>query len=169
MIRFVHIPKTAGVSICRAIAQLPGHRRIDNRAAYVFSCVRNPYDRAVSLYYFLKDRSEQYKAQFMAEGETVNSFWTEKASHIRPITFTQPQAAWLKKAGNIDMLLRYETLADDWPAFAKKHNLPDLLHKNKSRQRPVIPWQEELSDESVAIIGKLYADDFAKLEYERLI
>ena len=170
MLEFIHIPKTAGVSICKAIGQAPGHRppSATNRKAFVFSCVRNPYDRAVSLFYFLRDRSPEYKAQFMADGETVNSFWTEKASHIRPITFTQPQKAWLQDIERIDKLIRFETLAEDWAEMQQAFNLPDLEHKNGDTSRPATPWQDELTEESIAKIGELYADDFEHLNYERL-
>ena len=105
----------------------------------------------------------------MAEGETVNSFWTEKASHIRPITFTQPQKAWLQDIDRIYKLIRFETLAVDWAEIQQTFNLPALEHKNGDTSRPATPWQDELSDESIAKIGELYADDFEHLNYERLI
>ena len=168
MLEFIHIPKTAGVSICKAIGQVPGHRRNAAPSLFVFSCVRNPYDRAVSLYYFLRDKSPEYKAQFMEDGETVNSFWTEKASHIRPITFTQPQTAWLQDIERIDKLIRFETLVEDWTKMQQAFNLPELEHKNANTSRPATPWQDELTDESIAIIGELYADDFERLNYERI-
>ena len=105
----------------------------------------------------------------MADGETVNSFWTEKASHIRPITFTQPQMKWLQAVERIDKLIRFETLAGDWEQFALEHDLPVLIHKNQNGSRPSTPWQEELTAESIAMIGELYADDFEHFNYERIL
>ena len=147
-----------------------GHAPIMNPKAkdFIFSCVRNPYDRAASMFYYLTDMCPPYRKQFMADGETVNSFWTEKASHIRPITFTQPQAAWLKDIERIDKLIRFETLAEDWAEMQQSFDLPDLEHKNANTSRPATPWQDELSDESIASIGELYADDFEHLNYERI-
>lgn len=170
MLRFFHIPKTAGMSICKAMGIPAGHRRIMNQkpSDFVFSCVRNPYDRAVSLFYYLADKSPEYKKQFMTDGETVNSFWTEKAMHIRPITFSQPQKAWLQAIERIDKLIRFETLAADWAEMQQAFNLPDLEHKNGDTSRPATPWQDELTTESIAKIGELYADDFDYLGYERL-
>ena len=170
MLRFFHIPKTAGMSICNAMGIPAGHRRIMNPKPndFIFSCVRNPYDRAVSLFYYLTDNCPPYAKQFMAEGETVNSFWTEKASHIRPITFTQLQKAWLQDIERIDKLIRFETLAEDWAEMQQTFNLPALEHKNGDTSRPVTPWQEELTSESIAKIGELYAEDFVNLNYERL-
>ena len=171
MLRFFHIPKTAGMSICNAMGIPAGHRPIMNPKPnhFIFSCVRNPYDRAASLFYYLTDNCPPYTKQFMAEGETVNSFWTEKASHIRPITFTQPQKAWLQDIERIDKLIRFETLAEDWAEMQLAFDLPALEHKNGDTSRPATPWQDELSDESIAKIGELYAEDFEHLNYERLV
>ena len=170
MLRFFHIPKTAGMSICNAMGIPAGHAPIMNPKAndFVFSCVRNPYDRAVSMFYYLTDKCPPYRKQFMQDGETVNSFWTEKASHIRPITFTQAQTAWLQDIERIDKLIRFETLAEDWAEMQQSFDLPDLEHKNANTSRPATPWQDELSDESIASIGELYADDFENFNYERL-
>ena len=147
-----------------------GHDPIINPKAndFIFSCVRNPYDRAVSLFYYLTDKCPPYTQQFMEDGETVNSFWTEKASHIRPITFTQPQKAWLQDIERIDKIIRFEKLAAEWAEMQQSFDLPDLEHKNGDTSRPAKTWQEELSDESIAITGELYADDFEHLNYERI-
>ena len=170
MLKFVHIPKTAGVSICKAIGQSYGHKPpvAIKRSSCVFTCVRNPYDRAVSLFYFLKDRSPEYKAQFMASDETVNSFWQHKAGHIRPIKFTQSQVSWIRNAERLDKIIRFENLSDDWASFAEIHKLPPLPHKNINESRPSMSWQDELTPESIAKIGELYADDFENLNYERI-
>jgi hypothetical protein len=170
MLRFFHIPKTAGMSICKAMDVPAGHAPIINPKLndFIFSCVRNPYDRATSLFYYLTDKCPPYTKQFMADGETVNSFWTGKASHIRPITFTQPQKAWLEDIERIDKLIRFETLAEDWAEMQQAFDLPELEHRNASTSRPATPWQDELTQESIAIIGELYADDFEHLGYERI-
>ena len=170
MLEFIHIPKTAGVSICTAIGQTHGHRpRSIKQGAFVFSCVRNPYDRAVSLYYFLRDKAPNYKEKFMVDGETVNTYWQERVSQIRPMRFMQPQKAWLEDVERIDKLIRFETLAEDWAEMQQTFDLPDLEHKNGDTSRPTTPWQEELSEESIAKIGEIYAEDFEHLNYERLI
>jgi len=169
MLKFIHIPKTAGMSICQAIKQTSGHRPIVNAVDddFIFSCVRNPYDRAVSLFYFLKQKSPEYCKQFISKNETPDSFWL-KAKTRRQVSFTAPQRYWLKGSARIDCLLRFETLADDWAELANKYKLSRLKHINRSTLRTTQSWQDELTDESIAIIGELYADDFEHLGYERI-
>ena len=168
MLDFIHIPKTAGVSICKAIGQRPGHRPRDiKEGAIVFSCVRNPYDRAASLYYFLRDKAPNYRQVFMVDGETVNTFWAERIHLIRQHRFTQPQVSWLDGI-KVDRLLRFENLTDDWQHMRDEFDLPELEHENENEFRPATPWQDELSAESIAKIGELYAEDFEHLNYERI-
>ena len=134
---------------------------------YVFSCVRNPYDRAVSLYYFLREKSPAYREQFIDDNDTVDSYWM-KAHNLKKVSFLKSQNKWLKGSPRINELLRFETLADDWSTLAVNHGLDKLKHINRSTLRPTPNWRDELSDESIAIIGELYADDFEHLNYERL-
>ena len=105
----------------------------------------------------------------MVDGETVNTYWQERVSQIRPMRFMQPQKAWLEDVERIDKLIRFETLAEDWAEMQQTFDLPDLEHKNGDTSRPTTPWQEELSEESIAKIGEIYAEDFEHLNYERLI
>ncbi len=169
MLKFIHIPKTAGMSICQAIKQTSGHRPVINAVDddFIFSCVRNPYDRAVSLFYFLKQKSPEYCKQFISKNETPDSFWL-KAKTRRQVSFTAPQRYWLKGSPRIDFLLRFETLADDWVELSNKHKLSGLKHINRSTLRTTQSWQDDLSPEAIAIIGELYADDFEHLGYERI-
>ena len=167
MLEFVHIPKTAGVSICEVIGQRHGHRpRIFKDGAHVFTCVRNPYDRAASMFYFLRDMAPNFKEIFMDDGETVSTFWVDKVPEMKPMRFMRPQVKWMQEVDRIDEVLRYETLQEDWPAFAAKNGFAELPHLNKSA-RPA-PWQDEMTPELINIINERFADDFEQLGYERL-
>ena len=177
---FIHIPKTAGTSIQQALGPTSiGHKKISQvDGDSFFTCVRNPYDRAVSTYWFLRQMKKKMPFNLTKTYKSLNEFWLDiseqESTQERPLLnnqmdFLRDRIGEGGISPRIKTVLRYETLKDDWTAFAAKHNLPPLEHKNKSHQRPAMPCHEELSDESIAIIGELYADDFEHLNYERLV
>ena len=178
MIKLLHIPKNAGTSMQKAIGTPSiGHKRFkDLKGGKYFACVRNPYDRAVSVYWFMRKIQSNIPFNLAATFKNINEFWRDipTARTSERVGLIDPQMDFLKeKGGNgisprIETVLRYETLADDWPAFALLHDLPPLPHKNKSELRPATHWREQLNKESIARIGELYADDFEHLNYERI-
>ena len=189
MITFIHIPKTGGTSIQSTMdSRSHGHLKLSQiKGKQFFSCCRNPYDRACSIYYFLKSMTRPNKpaekikdrARFpvvvAARSKNLVEFWREVHKHGAPerARLVHKQADFLRdKPGEggisprIKHLLRYETLQDDWLAFAKQYGFAELPHLNKS-ERPA-PWQDEMTPELINIINERFADDFEHLGYERL-
>jgi hypothetical protein len=180
MMKFLHIPKTAGTSILRTIgAKSEGHNIVSQLTGDFFSCVRNPYDRACSMYWFMLERWMKIKKMqpfdMSAGPASLLYFWQTIDHRQHPINkaLYAPQIEYLRDnpgeggiSPRIKHLFRYETLQQDWPAFASEHSFAELPHLNKS-ERPST-WQDELTEESIAIIGELYADDFEHLNYERI-
>jgi len=175
----IHIPKTAGTSIQQALGPTSiGHKKISQvDGDSFFTCVRNPYDRAVSTYWFLRQMKKKMPFNLTKTYKSLNEFWLDISEQESPqerpllnnqMDFLRDSIGEGGISPRIKTVLRYETLAEDWPAFALLHDLPPLTHKNKSELRPATPWQDELSDESIAKIGELYAEDFETLNYERL-
>jgi hypothetical protein len=156
-----------------------GHRRVHElKGSPFFACVRNPYDRAVSAYWFIRQTQARVAFNMAKTWKDVNEFWIsfEKENKSPFGRLVANQIDFIREvkgtggiSPRIETVLRYETLAEDWPAFALLHDLPPLPHKNKSELRPATPWQEQLSDESISKIGELYAEDFETLNYERLV
>ena len=178
--RFIHIPKNAGTSIQNMLGPTSlGHRRVHElKGSPFFACVRNPYDRAVSAYWFIRQTQARVAFNMAKTWKDVNEFWIsfEKENKSPFGRLVANQIDFIREvkgtggiSPRIETVLRYETLAEDWPAFALLHDLPPLPHKNKSELRPATPWQEQLSDESISKIGELYAEDFETLNYERLV
>jgi len=178
MMKFVHIPKTAGSSILRATPiRSEGHKKLCKiEGDDFFSCTRNPYDRACSLYWFILGRQKLMPYNITARYKTLLEFWQTIEEHKalpRKHIFAS-QMDFLRdvegKGGispRIKHLLRFETLAEDWPAFAAEHGFVDLPHVNKS-ERPTDTWQDEMTPELIDIINERFADDFEQLGYERL-
>ena len=186
---FIHIPKTAGQSIHKALGMKnqphrPLWRRKSADVRFVFSVVRNPYDRAVSLFHWYRDLHKADRKRtphnaamnMLARGcEDVNEFWTrffpegtlQYQRRYTPMMATQLSYLSDKGAGkvslNVNRILRFESLKEDWAALSRDIRLRPLPHVNKSNHRD---WQEELSEESRAVIAKLYAVDFEAFKYE---
>jgi len=178
MIEFLHIPKTGGTSILNATkGKGNGHKFINDIEGDCFSCVRNPYDRACSLYWFMLGRykeAEKRRPFSMSAGYmSLNDFWKTANERVNPLTIRlmTPQIKYLRDGDKvisprIKQLLRFETLSEDWPAFALEHGFNELPHFNKS-ERPGT-WQEEMTPELIDIINERFADDFEHLGYERI-
>jgi len=180
MMQFLHIPKTAGTSILKATnGRSDGHKLIgDLQGDSFFSCVRNPYDRACSVYWFMLGRWKLMKKMqpfdMSSEHTSLLYFWQTIDKRQHPVVkwLYSPQIEYLRDeqkaiSPRIQHLLRFETLTEDWPAFAAEHGFAELPHINKS-ERPSESWQEEMTPELIAIINELYADDFEHLNYERI-
>jgi len=153
-----------------------GHQKLSQvEGGEYFACVRNPYDRACSLYWFMLGRQKFMPFQIAATYKTLTEFWATMGNQTKPharhissnqIDFLRDKPGKGGISPRIKHLLRYETLAEDWSAFAEKNGFAELQHLNKS-ERPS-PWQDEMTPELVAIINELYADDFEHLNYERI-
>ena len=214
MISFLHIPKNAGTSINNAMRSSGTNhyplrwRGIDPRIKVdtslpIFTTIRNPYDRIVSIFYFLKssqanprvlrqrrirDRVFPRMPMFTDPNDFVNRFhseperfrhrhqdderirfmlWNTQCFYYEQINFIN-EADGEPISDRIDTVLRYEELDDTWPDFADIHDFDALPHKNESALRNKRRWQDELTPESIAKIGELYANDFEHLGYERL-
>lgn len=177
---FVHINKTAGTSIGRAIG-LPvkdhltakeiiaktGKQKWD--AAYKFTVVRNPWDKVVSLYeYRRKKNKTQIASQDitftqwvkLTHGQDRNSFYNDNVKSF------QPQVEWLKDDEGtiaINFVARFETLHADFDQIRDAIGTgADLPHLNASSRRS---YKDYYSDETREIIARWYREDIEVFAY----
>ncbi|MGB1179359.1 MAG: sulfotransferase family 2 domain-containing protein [Lentibacter algarum] len=153
-----------------------GHQKLSQvEGEEFFACVRNPYDRACSLYWFILGRQKFMPFQIAATYKTLTEFWQTIGDQAKPHSrhIARPQVDFIRDkhgegsiSSRIKHLLRFETLAEEWPAFAAKYGYKELPHENKS-ERPAT-WQEEMTPELIEIINEKFADDFEHLNYERI-
>jgi len=178
--KFLHIPKTAGQSVAEAMgssASYLRHKRVSEVQSNddIMTVVRNPYDRAVSSYYYLKNL--QGDAPIMQDlFQSLNGFWDKiynapksgiEHKHMKPqMWFIGDEDG--NVSSQIKVLLRYETLEQQFKQLALQEGFAELPVINASKLRPNTHWQNELSEESITQIGELYADDFEHLNYERI-
>lgn len=149
---FVHIPKTAGSSICAVIGDdWHEHRRASETPEPRFAFVRHPLDRLVSAYQFMR-------------GSTPEKLWRVADCSFREFIerdhlFLRSQSWWLDD--DVRFIGRFERLHEDFTRISDK----PLPHLQASRRRP---WPEYFTDETRAIAEHRYAEDFARFGYERV-
>lgn len=154
-ILFIHINKTAGTSINRAIGIVPlgmGAGLVSHWSAYQFklllgekefndcikfSIVRNPYARIISLYVFRKKTKQPGFDDVLVP--SFNSFFYEaiigkfgKYRHDRYGEWMfMPQYDWLcdpldREKMLVDRILKVETLQDDFDELSKELGQPPV-------------------------------------------
>ena len=177
---FLHINKTAGTSVGRAIGLTVKQHltareiiaRIGSerwRSAWKFTFVRNPWDRAVSLYEYRrgKDRTgiASLDLSFSEWVERVFSDDPDLELHNNPKSF-QSQCEWLKDdegAIDIDFTGRFESIAADFEQIASRiapgARLP---HLNASKRRDYRAYYDAGSRDRV---GRWFAEDIERFGY----
>lgn len=136
--------------------------------SFKFALVRNPYDRAVSLYRYLSGiavlenwHSQPSFRQFLtilADGhyDRIGPF------NWRGLSQANPQSAWLADCP-ADEIYPIEELGSFAADISKRWNipLPELAHLNRSDQRGPV----DLDREDKLLIEKIYAEDFKSFGY----
>lgn len=168
---FIHIPKTAGVSIQRITM---GHSRClhikaskysksDRQNAFVFSFARNPYDRLVSSFFYLKEGGMHEKDK--AYGESLPNTFKKFVNSDFDLTWMhfRPMMSWLDR--KIDFIGRFENLQEDFNIVCDKIGIPQqqIPHNNKSNHKH---YTEYYDDETRQIVAEKYAKDIEYFGYK---
>lgn len=148
----IHIPKTGGSSLRSVIpfdhprARLgdldthhlpithPAMREVvDNGDCLTFAIIRNPLERAVSLYHWLREghgvpNPMEGVARYARNATDVTDFWTSV-----PVTcmFAFPhfwQQSTFIEGGRVDRVFPFEMLPAAWAEVKHECGLPDDLH-----------------------------------------
>jgi hypothetical protein len=182
---FIHIPKTAGISLVRAIygdVTLEGHRSfyfniialdIKNENYFSFSFVRNPFDRLYSVYRYLKKGgiNRHDKLAFEAHLSDFNDFEDFVLNGldkklIYKITHLIPQHEFLcDKSGSIlvDFIGRFENLDKDILLLSKKLNKNiELNHHNYNNKSD---YKEVYTDKMIHKVNQIYQKDIDLFKY----
>ncbi len=178
---FVHINKTAGTSIGKAIG-LPVKHHLTAReiiarigpdrwnTAYKFTLVRNPWDKVVSHYEYRRKKNKTEIASRnitfsqwvkMTYGKDKDTFYYDN-----PKSF-QPQVDWLKDNDgniNIDFIGKFESIAQDFKQIRLAiGNHAQLPHLNASKRAS---YQDYYNSETRGIIADWFHEDLTTFGYE---
>lgn len=146
------------------------------RRAFKFAFVRNPFDRAVSLFEFLKRRRNLPQATtFPIFCEFIRHRAYEPIGLYNRTELSQlnSQCTWLKDAaGNplCGFIGRYENLEEDWNTIRQRIgggvDLPPLGHFRKSDRKKTGAYY---TPAEVRIIQDAYREDFETFGYSTVL
>ena len=177
---FVHIPKTAGIALRRALGgdEISQHfkywrRPRKWRGYFKFTFVRNPWDRAVSAYHFLYSGGiSPYDDNASSEVQKYKTFQNFICSDFfknpnKLLHFESMHHYTHKPPGrrNVAFIGKFENLQEDFDIVCDKIGIPrqKLPHKNKTKHKH---YPEYYDDETREIVAEKYAKDIEYFGYE---
>lgn len=182
----IHIPKTAGISLCNTLFGCLGGGHISARTYrqifglakyneyYKFAFVRNPWDRLVSAYSFLKQGglngqdinwARQNIEPYLSFQEFVRNWLTQK--NIYSQQHFIPQWEYVVDASgrvDLDFLGHFETLEDDFKTIALRLGVTTALPKSNASSRS--GYREYYDAETADIVARLYSRDIELFDYK---
>lgn len=187
-ILFLHIPKCAGVSVNNTLYRSlgAGHKSLDKvfiglgpiefGNVFKFTIVRNPWDRLVSAYFFLRnggfgDRDRQFYHQNLAEFENFEEFvlnWLTP-ENIKRWNHFRLQSDFLStsnKEVDIDYLCFLESVDEDFQAiYDAKYwiDFKGLVRENRSKHDD---YRSYYTEETKNVVGKVYQKDIELFGYD---
>ena len=184
---FIHIPKTAGLTIQEALnlQLLRNNHRIKrswknkgmvtfghqsylrlvkigivnkqfNRDAFKFAFCRNPFDRAVSHYFYVLKKHPERMSRSISFLEMTRTL----ADYGRTY---QPQSEYVRGI-DLDFIGRFENLEVDLYVVANILGIKvNMLHLNATKHRH---FSEYYNEESEANVRNFYKEDFERFGYD---
>jgi len=133
---------------------------------YVFTLVRNPWDRMVSYYHWLRQQKFNHSAVSKAKALNFEAFLADAGTQAALRNDTVGR--YTEDANGVDrcrLYLRLEHLAEDLPRLeqALGLRLPAIPHENRSDRRSA--YQSYYSPESRALVGAIFTQDVTRFGY----
>ena len=185
---FVHIPKTAGIAVSDALyGEMGGaHAAIDDYMLafsrreftnfFKFGFVRNPWDRLVSAYEFLRGGalSKSDYAWYQREIENCGDFknfvidWLSSERLFDSI-FLIPQYKFvcypLTTKCALDFMGRYETLDRDFATISKRLSIKVSLSALNVSKRESMDYRSYYDSAARDKVAEIYKVDVEKFQY----
>lgn len=188
---FVHVPKCAGNTIFQwtfgKIAYF-GHSPILHikkilgdifEKVFIFSIVRNPYDRLLSAYTYLKQPHENeswisiwgqsWSIKCVSQYPTFKDFVMNFNESMKCELHFRPQFQFLYLPPNdlhVNLLMKFEELPNYFAALKEMLRIDKPIPKEKVNATQHLDWREVYTDEMLKIVNKYYETDFQIFRYK---
>ncbi|MEM9350851.1 MAG: sulfotransferase family 2 domain-containing protein [Pseudomonadota bacterium] len=134
-------------------------------ALFVFTLVRNPWDRMVSYYHWLREQSFAHKAVELAKAHDFSGFLNH--AHTRASIAASPFTSYVTDAAGQErcqLYLRLEHLDEDLPALEAQLGIKlQVPHANQS-ERPR-DWRAFYDEDDSKLVEELCARDIERFGY----
>lgn len=129
-----------------------------------FAIVRDPYDRAISEYEFLRQRPS-HRRHSRAMQWTFTDFVRQKPARscVQVGMIADPSDRLL-----VDRLVRFEAMAEGVNAILEQIGVPERIGSGRRNMSVRRPRESYLTDEAVEVINRRSARDFVVLGYPRI-
>lgn len=183
---FIHIPKTAGTSVLNALnikfrqhlewSVLEAADPALFRRCYKFCFVRNPYDRLVSVYTYLRDGGagevdknlhELVSKKYDSFDKFVLGYLDKDNIHEHPLL--KPQYLFIygfNRECKVDFIGRFENISSDFEGLTNKLSLEDV-HLPKMNASKRAEFSDYYNNEIKEKVYSLYVKDFVVLGYDK--
>jgi hypothetical protein len=186
---FVHVPKTAGVSVARSLfgnlagghTPLEKYQIIFSKNEYEnyfkFTFVRNPWDRLVSAYSFLRNGGFDEQDRLWAQNNlsSYNDFdgfvkgWVRKRNIESKIHF-MPQYKFvcepMKFSPGVNYIGYFENLEDDYYYIRNMLGIKASLPHLNSTERKKDDYRNFYTEETKKIVADVYMKDIQIFGYD---
>lgn len=185
---FVHIPKCAGISVGNSLfGHTPGshmsvltfqliYSKEEYDRYFKFTFIRNPWDRLVSAFHFLKRggltlEDRQWAKENLAPFPDFDTFVREWVTPQSVLTWQhfKPQTRFICNARDevqVDFVGRLERIEEDYAAIARRLGVQDnLQYLNRSSKKPR-DYRAFYTAETKAIVAAAYRRDIELLGYD---
>lgn len=126
---------------------------------FKFTIVRNPFDRVVSAFFYLRDKCRGFELS-----EFVVEVLGRRGVDFDPHFDVQSDGLFHDGVLLVDHVGRFESLQDSWSEIAARIGAPTPLpHHGRSARLP--SYASYFTDEARRVVERLYRDDLANFGY----
>lgn len=148
------------------ISDIEGLEAVGDLSRYfVFALVRNPWDRMVSYYHWLRDQSFEHRAVELAKELSFSDFLNHPETQVMLRAERYSDYVRMQSGDELEAhFIRLEALEEDLKPVEDHLGFKlDLPHVNRSERDA--DWRGYYSDADAALVADCYAEDIARFGY----